>query len=253
MTTPVALPLTCPPAWTVRATARTATTRAATPAAPARTLRVPLVAPDEWFWDRVGADEVVEAVPAVRTDDGPAWGIVALPAALLAQVVVADLAQLAVPGVLLLAELAVALVLLARVDAGRLRAQHLEAPSPWAALLPPLYLFRRARLTQDVRLPLAWFGVAAAVTLATALVDARLAPLQLPSSQVEAVLYEQLFEGKLPLDARTGTISCPGFTERWVGQDFRCSGNDATHSIPVEVSVLDRHGALSWQALKPPS
>jgi hypothetical protein len=92
--------------------------------------------------------------------------------------------------------------------------------------------------------------MAAAASVALVVVDARLAPVPVGSQTVENALYEQLFEGRLPLQAQTGVISCPAFSSRWVGQDFRCMGTDAHHSVPLEVTVLNRSGALSWQPLQ---
>lgn len=243
------VPLTCPPPWVVGAAGRAAAARAASPR-PAVSLRVPLVAGDEWFWEVVGTDEVEHPVEVVRTDDKRVWGLVAAPLGLVLQVALADLLQVVVPGPVLALELVMAGLLLARADAMRLTARGLAAPSPWSALLPPLYLFRRTGITHDVRMPLAWFGVAAFAAVMSVVVDGRLAPVHLPSHAVENVLYEQLFERQLPLDALTGTIQCPAFSQRWVGQDFRCVGTDDKGTIPLEVTVVDRSGALTWQPLR---
>jgi hypothetical protein len=213
-------------------------------------LRVPLVAPGDWFWELVEPDEVEEPTALPKTDDSFAWGMALVPGLLVLQVVATDLLRLAVPGVLLFAELLAASVVLAHLDAARLRAAGLDAPPALAALVPPLYLFRRYGANREPVVPVAWLGMAAAATLVSLLVDARLAPVLLPSQQVEATLYEQLFEGRLPLDARTATISCPAFSVRWVGQDFRCTGSDREHSLPLEVSVLDRNGAVTTQPLE---
>jgi len=241
------VPLSCPPPWAVSAARRAAASR--TTARPV-TLRIPLVSSNDWFWEAVGTDEVEDVADVPATDDAWAWALVAAPALLLLQVVATDLLRIVVPPVVLGAELLIACALLARVDAARLRAAGLDAPSPWAALLPPAYLFQRCGVTRDPRIPMAWMGVAAAATLMSVLVDARLAPVPLPSDRVETALYEQLFSGDLPLDAGSATISCPAFSLRWVGQDFRCTGTDRNGSVPLEVSVLDRTGALTTQPLE---
>jgi hypothetical protein len=247
--TTVLAPLGCPPPWAVSAARQAAAARAAAPAR-TRTLTVPLVASGEWFWELVGSDEVEDVRAATVTEDAWAWGLVAAPALLLLQVVATDLLRLVVPTPVLALELLLAFLALAYADAARLRAAGLRSPSPWAGVVPPVYLFQRYAVTRDPRVPLAWMGVAAAATLLSVAVDARLAPVTLPSDRVETRLYEQLFAGDLPLDTSSATISCPAFSRRWVGQDFRCTGTDRNGSVPLEVSVLDRSGALATQPLQ---
>jgi hypothetical protein len=245
----VIAPLGCPPPWAVSAARHAAASRA-TASARAVTLRVPLVSPDEWFWDLVGTDEVEQAQARTATDDTWAWALVWVPALLVLQVIATDLLRLVVPAPVVMAEVLLAFVALAHLDAARLREAGVPAPSPWAALLPPVYLFQRYGVTRDVRIPMAWMGVAAAATLMSVLVDARLAPVPLGSDRVVTSLYEQLFAGELPLDTSSATITCPAFSQRWVGQDFRCTGTDRNGSVPLEVSVLDRTGALATQPLE---
>ena len=247
--TTVLAPLGCPPPWAVDAARRAVAARTPAPTR-AVALRLPLVAPDAWFWDLVGSDEVEVEPDVPATDDSRAWALVATPALLLLQVVATDLLRIAVPGLVLTAELLLASVLLARSDAARLRSHGLPAPSLWTAVVPPLYLLQRYGVTRNPLVPMAWMGAAAAATLLSLLVDARLAPVHLRSDEVETSLYVQLLDGRLPLDAESATISCPTFSLRWVGQDFRCTGADREHSVPLEVSVMDRSGALTTQPLE---
>jgi hypothetical protein len=243
----VLTPLGCPPPWAVSTATRAAASRTS---ARHVSLRLPLVVAGDWFWELVEADEQEDPASKPATDDSYAWAVALVPALLVLQLVATDLMRIAVPGFVLFAELLLLCVAFACVDAARLRAAGLDAPSPLAALLPPLYLFQRYGLTRDPVLPVAWLVVAAGATLLSLVVDARLAPVSLPSQQVEARLYEQLFQGRLPLDAQTATISCPAFTARWVGQEFRCTGTDRERSVPLEVSVVDRTGALATQSLE---
>lgn len=205
----------------------------------------------DWFFDLVGDESrprhVALRLPPVATSR-PAfvWLMLAVPLLAPAQLVAQGLLHVALPGWLVLAEVAAALAALALADARSLVEQGVSAPSRWSALVPPLYLRLRGRTARHPVALLAW-GLVASTGLVAATLIGPTGPAPVSSAQVEDHLLQRVLDQQVPLDPATATVRCPEFARVWVHAAVECTGTDGTTRMTFRVTPLDRAGHLGWE------
>jgi hypothetical protein len=181
-------------------------------------LRVPRVERDpQWFWDVVGAHPVEAPAPTAAAVAPSTWALAVLP-------------------------------LVAPVGLWGLYALHVALPVSLAlagALLPAVVLLRRG-VGGSAALGVVAAGALAAALLATTVVALRLGPVSVSRQAVQLELYQRVFDGSIPLDPATVSVSCPGTARVWHQHALVCSLHDGARSARVGVTASRGPGSFSW-------